>query len=154
MPVPAALAIPNGDYEALGIGKESQYGIFAAPTMWHAFTSFLPKPVNNLVARTGARQHYGQARPVTAGYESTASLSVEPDPDTLGQLFAYSMGAQTTPVLVAAGAQTVATTTTTSTTSGAGTIITPASMKYIAIGMSLVIDSSVLQLTLMPHLSR
>jgi hypothetical protein len=142
MPVPTALNVPNGDNESLGIGKETQFGQFVIPTMWHAFTSFLPKPINNLVQRTGARQHYGQVRPVTAGYESTAALDVEPDPDTLGQLIAFSLGAQSTPTLVGAGAQTVNTTTTTATTIGAGTVITPSSMKYIAIGMSLTIDTS------------
>ncbi len=97
--MPAGLIAPFGDLESLGIGKETTFGTFATPTTFYAFNQFDPKPQNVTVARTAARKHYGQARPATAGYEATATLDAEFDPDVIAQIIAYGFGGQSTPTL-------------------------------------------------------
>lgn len=95
--MPGPLTVPVGELETLGIGKESTPFVFASPTLFHAFTTFDPKPKNETVPRTGTRKRYGQTFPATGAFAGDASLEVESDPDTLGQLLAYAMGAQSAP---------------------------------------------------------
>lgn len=92
------LSIPVGEYESFGLIKEVTYGVYPGePSLWHGLIDFGVKSQNAAVPATGARHHYGQTFPGTGGYTVGGSLSVESTPDTLGQLLAYSMGAQTAP---------------------------------------------------------
>ena len=133
----ATLTAPLGNLETLGIGKETNYGVFATPTLWHAHTDFAPKPKNELIPLTGARKHYGQTRPRTAGFTGDASLDVEQDADTIPQLLAYALGAQTAPTLF----QYVSTTLTGATTIGATTFAV-ADVTNIFPGQTITFDTA------------
>lgn len=134
--MPGPLTVPAGELESLGIAKETTFGTFVTPTLWHPFTTFDPKPKNNPVPRTGARKRYGQTFPATGSFQGSASLDVESDPDTLGQLLAFSMGNQSVPALLI-----INTTLSASTIIGA-TTFTVASLANIVPGMVLTFDTS------------
>ena len=95
----APLTVPVGELSSFGVGKETTFGVFATPTLFHAVEDCSPTPKNILIPRSGARKRRGQNLPIVGGYEGKLSLTPEPDPDTVGQLLAYSMGAQTAPTL-------------------------------------------------------
>lgn len=90
---------PQGEQTSLGIVKEVTPGVF--PTMvgavYHRATNVKLDGKNVPVPRTGAAKKWGQELPGTGGYESTLAIDVESAGDKIGQLIAFSLGAQTTP---------------------------------------------------------
>ena len=134
--MPAALTVPMGTLTSLGVGKESTSGVFAVPTIWHALKNFSPSSSNLVIARTGARKRWGQSEPITGGYQFSASLGVEADPDTLPQLWAYALGNQSAP------SHNIVNTTLSASTLVAATTFTVASTVGMQIGCTVTIDTS------------
>jgi hypothetical protein len=92
------LVVPVGELTSLGIVKETTFATYpGAPSLFHSHEGFSYSSENILIPRMGARKRRGQNLPIPGGYKGSATLPVEPDPDTLGQLLAYSMGSQTAP---------------------------------------------------------
>jgi hypothetical protein len=88
-----------GEQSSLGIVKESTAGTFPGMTgaLYHALTDVKFTSKNVAVPRTGARKRWGQTLPATGSYESSGTIAVESQVDTIGQLVAYALGAQSTP---------------------------------------------------------
>ena len=107
--MPAPLVSPYGELASLGVSKETIFGTFVAPTIFHAIEDFTPSPSNQLIQRQGARKRRGRSLPIVDGYVGKASFTPECDPDVVGQLIAYAMGAQTTPAHTVKGSSTSST---------------------------------------------
>lgn len=95
--MPAPLTVPTGQLTSLGVGKETTFGTFATPSIFHACEDVSPTPKNILIPLPASRKRYGQTLPIVAGFEGRMTLTPEADGDTIGQLWAYGMGAQTSP---------------------------------------------------------
>lgn len=94
--------IPTGQYTSVGFAKETTFGVGVTPTIFPAYETFTPASKNTAIQRTGARHRGGRSLPATGGYDFTGSLRPESQPDILGALLYYTMGAQTTPVAAVA----------------------------------------------------
>lgn len=131
-----ALTVPYGNNVTLGIAKETTFGTFVTPTVFHAIEDANPQPEQLVVMRTGARGHQGQSTPIIAGFKGVFSLTPEADGDTIGQIIALGMGAQTAP------SQTIVNTTITASTIIGATSFTVASIKNIRVGQQISVDTS------------
>jgi hypothetical protein len=140
--MPAALSVPMGTLTSLGVGKETVFAAFTTPTIWHSLKSFSPKSTNMTIPRTGARKRWGQSEPITGGYDFSAALAVESDPDAIGQLWAYAMGSQGAPTH-----NIVATTVGTGGSTLGSTNIPVTSIAGIQVGCSLTVDTAANQET-------
>lgn len=97
--MPTALTVPYGNLATFGAAKETNYGTFVAPDVFHIIESADPSFQFVTIPRTGAAGHRGQRRPIPAVFKGSFSFEPEPDGDTVGQLLAYAMGEQSTPTL-------------------------------------------------------
>lgn len=94
------LFVPQGERETLGLVKETSFGVFPGATgmMWHSFKAFDPKLTDTPIARVPRGSLFSPV-PATGGRSGDASLDIEGDVDTLGQIMAWAMGSQSTPSL-------------------------------------------------------
>ena len=102
----APLLSPYGEEASFGASKETTFATFVAPTVFHAIEDCSPTPSNQLIKRTGARKRRGQSLPLADGYVGKMTLTPECDPDTVGQLIAFALGAQTAPSHTVKGSST------------------------------------------------
>src|ERR1700677_3804774 len=87
---------PQGELETLGIGKETTFGTFATPTMWHCFNTNQPS-ITTAAVKRAPRASLADPYPATGGREVSSSLDVETDADTFPQILAYALGKQAAP---------------------------------------------------------
>ena len=97
-------AAPVGELTSIGIGKESAsaFATPVVPTVFYETETFTPSSKNTLIPRPGSAKRAGRRPPSTGGYAATLSFRPGSTPDTIGQLMAYAMGQQSTPVLTGA----------------------------------------------------
>lgn len=131
---------PAGEQTSLGIVKEVTPGTFPGMTgaLYHAATQVKFDSKNVIVPRTGARKRWGQTTPATGSYESTGQIDVESSADTIGQLMAYALGAQTTPSTAVVSTSLSSPTVTAAVSFPVGTTFP----KNVAPGMTITIDAS------------
>jgi len=131
---------PVGEQSSLGIVKEVTPGVFPGMTgaIYHAASTVKFDGKNIPVARTASRKRWGQTLPGTGPYESTGQIDVESSADTIGQLIAYALGAQTTPSTAIVAETLSAATIIGATSFPVGTTLP----RNIVAGMTLTIDTS------------
>lgn len=131
--------VPVGQLASYGLIKESTFGVMpGAPTLFHGMDSPSFKPQNQTVARSPIRARRGQTFPGTAGYILSGTLDPESTPDTLAQMIAFAMGAQSAPSTTIVSAAVSATTSSGATALPVGTT----RPKNVIPGMTLTVDTS------------
>lgn len=131
-----ALYNAQGQRATLGTAKETAFGTFVAPTLWHAFEQMGLKVTDAPIALTGARGNIDTAYPVAGGRSISGPVSLESTADTIGFWLAMGMGAQTTPSTA------IVNTTLASATIVGATSFTLASGLNVFPGMKLTFDTS------------
>jgi hypothetical protein len=96
--MPAALTVPYGNNASVGISKEVTYGTFVVPSIFHSTEDFDATPEQMLITRTGAKHHQGQQLPIISGFKGAFTFGPQSDADTISQILALALGAQTAPV--------------------------------------------------------
>jgi hypothetical protein len=81
----------------LAIGKETTFGTAVVPGTTHAMLSNAPSMKYSYADRQGPRAIAGQTVSAPGPYVLSLAAKFEPDADFLGQILAYTMGAQTAP---------------------------------------------------------
>jgi hypothetical protein len=93
------LVVPVGQRTWLGVAKETTFGIFVNPTIFHGCESNSPVDKHTVSERPGPRGFAGRTPAAPGKLETSLSVKLEPDPDTVFQLIAYAMGNQSAPAL-------------------------------------------------------
>ena len=91
---------PVGELVSIGISKETTFAQAVAPATFHEVETFNPATKNMFIPRTGSRRSLGQRKKTTGPIDLSASFRPGATPDTLFQMIAFAMGAQTAPALV------------------------------------------------------
>jgi hypothetical protein len=129
------LQAPQGELATIAISRESTFGVFPGSPSWifHAFTQHNPTVSTSPVPRA-PRGSIAAPIPGTGGRTVAMSLDVEPDEDTISQLLAFTLGAQTTP------SATLFTSTLNGLLNSGATAAVLTSTNFIYAGQSLIID--------------
>jgi hypothetical protein len=93
----------SGFKGAVGIATELTFGTGVAPTIYLPINTINADPANKLVTRMPVRRSAGQQ---TAGFglmELTGTIDIRVDPVSVGPLFSYCMGTETTAASGASG---------------------------------------------------
>lgn len=106
--MPGPLVSPYGELTSFGSSKETVFANFVVPALFHAIEDFTPSPSNQLIQRQGARKRRGRSLPIADGYVGKYSFTPECDPDVVGQLLAFALGAQSVPAHTVKGSSTSA----------------------------------------------
>jgi hypothetical protein len=121
---------PVGELATFGVGKETTFGTYAAPTIFHELQAFSPSVKNTMIAREGSVGAAGMRPMPTGPLEITGSLRVATLADIHGQLMAYAMGSQSAPV-----SYQIATTTNSSNYTGGSTSLIVTSASGLTVGL-------------------
>lgn len=134
---------PSGELTSLGFGTESAYGtVNGSPSMYAISADPAFFGMNQYLDRPGARKRIGRTRPATGMFTGKGTFSAEADPDNIGTILGYALGAETV-TANAGNPATVAVTTTTTTAIPIGWFsVTPAAMTGITNGQSLTVDTA------------
>lgn len=136
------LLVPQGELETFGVGKETTFGTFATPTLWHCFHKHDPKITTDPVTRA-PRASLADPYPGTGGRLVTASLDVEPTVDTFPQWLAYTLGNQAAPTSTLVNTTLAATLATGATTATLSSTIGIFPAMSLTIGTNTLVVSSI-----------
>lgn len=130
------MGVPYGNNATLGMARETSFGTFVPPTMFHSIEQIDPQPEWITQDLTGARGHQGMTPSIITGFLGNCPFTPESDSDTVAQLIALAMGAQTAPT------QTIVNTTLNGATIVGATSFTLTSAKGVRVGQQLTFDTS------------
>ncbi len=134
---------PSFNLSATGVGKETTFGVPVAPTIYVSARDLTMTGNNQFLERSAARNQIGMEEPEAGPFGATGAVTVESDPDIMGTLLAWAMGAESVAPNATSGnpavnAQ-VSTTITAAVASGSATIPLAATTNVVA-GSQLVLD--------------